>query len=106
MQNTIILNRPLYPNLVIPAQPANAQAQAGTQSPPDPDPLFSKILNPANPVNSVNPIKILTVKNCEKLCQKFCISLAPCPISLAPQVVRPTYSENFPNSLFVRNIQK
>ena len=56
-QNTNTLTRPFVPNLVIPAQPAFVQAQAGTQSPPYPDPSFAKIPNPANHVNPVNLVK-------------------------------------------------
>ena len=47
----------------------------------------------------INLIKILTVKNSVNQCLKFCISLAP-------QLVGPTNSENFPLSLFVRNLPK
>ena len=50
-------------------------------------------------LNPVNLVKILTVKNSANLCLKFCISLAP-------QLVGPTNSENFPLSLFVRNLPK
>ncbi|MFC1783869.1 hypothetical protein ACFL02_09850, partial [Planctomycetota bacterium] len=56
------LNRSLHPNLVIPAQPAFVQAQAGTQSPPNPDPSLSKNPNPVYLANPVNLVKILTVK--------------------------------------------
>ncbi len=82
-------------NTTIPVIPA----QAGTQFPPDPDPSFAKIINPAYLVNPVNLDKILTVKNSANPCQKFCISLAP-------QVVRPPFAENFPLSLFVKNLPK
>ena len=82
---------------VIPAQLVlDLDRGAETQSHPNPDPSFAKIINPSNPINLV---KILTVKNSENLCQKICISLAP-------QVVRPPRAENFSHSLFVRNIQK
>ncbi|MFC1783302.1 hypothetical protein ACFL02_06915 [Planctomycetota bacterium] len=71
MQNTTTLIRPLYPNLVIPAQPAFVQAQAGTQTSPNPEPSFAEIQNPVYLANPVNLVKILTVKNSANQCQKI-----------------------------------
>ena len=53
------------PNITISVIPA----QAGTQTSPNPDPQVSKFLNPTNPVNLVNPVKILTVKIISNQCQ-------------------------------------